>query len=355
MQTFRRLLWPFSLIYGLVMAIRNWLYDKNILKSHGFSVPIISVGNLSTGGTGKTPLVEYLIQLLKSNYKVATLSRGYGRSTKGFFLVSTPANTNLFGDEPMQYFTKFKEILVSVGEDRVHAVSNLLRLPAKPEVILLDDAFQHRRIRPGLSILLIEYDSVFNDDLLLPAGNLREWKSGIKRADIIVISKSPSILVPIERKRILEELTISEHQQVFFSYYKYGEFYKVYGESGGMLMGARYYLEKRYTILLVTGIANPSGLLEFMRRHTDKLETLLFPDHHEFSAKDIQKIQERFDNIANQNKIIVTTEKDAMRLRNPEMEGFVSHLPLFYVPIEVAIHQEEERFQDLIKNYVRQN
>lgn len=355
MQNLRLLLWPFSFIYGLVIAVRNFLFDRGFLKSTSFEVPVISVGNLSTGGTGKTPHVEYLIRLLKGSYRVATLSRGYGRKTTGFMLVSSPATTAMIGDEPMQYHSKYNDILVSVGEDRVSAIENLLRIPSPPQVVLMDDAYQHRKLRPGLSILLIEYENIFKKDFLIPAGNLRESFSGRKRADIIIISKSPSIIVPIERKRVIEEIKPLDHQQIFFTYYRYGDFNKVSRSNGGMLMGAKYYLEKRFTILMVTGIANPSGLMEYLRRHTDKLETLIFPDHHEFSRKDIHKIQETFDNIANASKIIVTTEKDAMRLRNPEIEKSINHLPIFYIPIEVVIHQDEEKFNKIILDYVRKN
>ena len=189
----------------------------------------------------------------------------------------------------------------------------------------------------------------------MPAGNLREPMSSKNRADVIIISKSPSILVPIEKKRILEELNASENQQVYFSFLKYGEFNKVFGQQSPMHMGASYYMEKRFTILLVTGIANPSGLIEYLRRHTDKLETLIFPDHHEFTSKDLDKITETFNNIANQSKIIVTTEKDAMRLRNPELDASIQKLPFFFLPIEVFFHQEEERFNKMIVDYVRKN
>jgi tetraacyldisaccharide 4'-kinase len=253
----------------------------------------------------------------------------------------------------MQYHVKFPEIIVSVGEDRVEGISQLLHRTNKPQVILLDDAFQHRPVKPGLNILLMEYDAIFKNDYLLPAGNLREPLSSKNRADVIIISKSAAILVPIERKRIIEKLEPLPHQKVFFSYIRYGEFYKVFGPQSPMLMGASYYMEKRFTILLVTGIANPGGLVEYLRRHTDKLETLIFPDHHEFDSKDILKIKERFDNIANQSKIIVTTEKDAMRLQNPDIDQTIKKLPIFYLPIEVAFHQDGDIFNKLIEDYVR--
>lgn len=353
MQIWRRILLPFSPIFELIIRARNFLYDKGIVKSYSFDVPIISVGNLTTGGTGKTPHIEYLIRLLRKNKRIATLSRGYGRTTKGFMIVPEKATTKMVGDEPMQYHVKFSDIIVSVGEDRAEGIRQLLHRTQRPQAILLDDAFQHRRVKPGLNILLMEYDNVFKQDYLLPAGNLREPASSMKRADVIIVSKSPSILVPIERKRILEKIDPLPSQKVFFSYIRYGEFNKVFGPQPLMLMGASYYLEKRFTILMVTGIANPSGLIEYLRRHTDKLETLIFPDHHEFDSKDVMKIKERFDNIANPSKIIVTTEKDAMRLQNPDVDQTIKKLPLFYLPIEIAFHQDGEAFNKIIEDYVR--
>lgn len=353
MQMWRRILLPFSPLFELIVRIRNLMFDRGILKSTTFQVPIISIGNLTTGGTGKTPHIEYLIRLLRKSKRVATLSRGYGRTTTGFMIVPEKATAQMVGDEPMQYHVKFPDITVAVCEKRVEGIEQLMHRTNKPQVVLLDDAYQHRALKPGLNILLLEYDAIFKSDYLLPAGNLREPLSAKKRADVVVISKSPSIIVPIEKKRIIEHLELLPNQKIFFSYIKYGEFNKVFGPQPLMQMGASYYLEKRFTILLVTGIANPSGLIEYLRRHTDKLETLIFPDHHNFNAKDIIKIKERFDNIANQSKIIVTTEKDAMRLQNPEIDQSIKKLPLFYLPIEIAIHHDGEAFDKLIEDYVR--
>lgn len=355
MQNWRKILLPFSPLYGLIIRVRNFLFDKGLLKSNSYNTPIIAIGNLTTGGTGKTPHIEYLIRLLRKSYKVATISRGYGRSTTGYIHAKGNCNTKEIGDEPMQYFTKFPEISVNVAEKRTEAIENLIHSIQKPQVILMDDAFQHRSVKPGLNILLLEYEFIFKEDYLLPAGNLREPMSSKSRADVIIVSKSPSILVPIEKKNILEIIQPTENQQVYFSYLKYGEFNKVFGQQSPMLMGASYYMEKRFTILMVTGIANPSGLIEYLRRHTDKLETLIFPDHHEFDSKDLVKITETFNNIANQSKIIVTTEKDAMRLRDPEIDPAIKKLPLFFLPIEVFIHQEEEKFNKMITDYVRKN
>lgn len=352
MSGWRTLLLPFSLLYGLVTIVRNWLYDKRLLPSYSSPLPTIGVGNLTTGGTGKTPHIEYLVRLLRPHYRVATLSRGYGRKTKGFMIVSNPSGTDMIGDEPMQYYSKFSDILVSVGEDRAAALQRLERHHPKPQVVLLDDVFQHRAVRPGHQILLIEYDRIMQTELLLPAGDLREVKSGQRRADTIIITKSPAILVPIERKRILENLQPLEHQQVFFTYYRYGDFTRLHAKPGGMMMGSQYYLEKRFTILMVTGIAHPATLIEHLRRQSDKLEMMLFPDHHEFTEKDIRRIQETFDQIANPNKILVTTEKDAMRFRNPRIDVLTRNMPIFYIPIEVAFHQDGEKFDQTITRYV---
>ena len=355
MKIFRGLLLPLSLLYGIIVTIRNFLYDKKIITSHSFGVPILKVGNLTTGGTGKTPHVEYLIRLLQHEFRIATLSRGYGRRTKGFIEAKLPSGVEQIGDEPMQYLTKFRNIVVTVCEDRSFAISNLLRRENSIQAIILDDAFQHRKVASGLNILLIDYDRVFKYDFILPTGNLREPRSSRKRANVIIITNSPSILVSIERKRILDFLNPNTDQLVFFSFVKYGEFVKLFGDRGDLQMGSNYYLEKRFTLLLVTGIANPSGLVEYLRRQTDKLELMQFPDHHQFSKKDLIKIQQTFDNIANPSKIIVTTEKDAMRLKNSENENIASKLPFFYIPIEIQIHQEEEKFNNMIIDYVRKN
>jgi tetraacyldisaccharide 4'-kinase len=356
MQFLRLLLFPFSLLYGTVMACRNFLYNKGLLRSVSFSIPVISVGNLTTGGTGKTPHIEYLIRLLKDKMKVATLSRGYGRKTKGFMLISNPSTAAMIGDEPMQYHHKFPDIIVSVGEERVAAIENLVHMEHRPEVILLDDAFQHRPVKPGLNILLIEFDSVLKKNYVMPSGTLREWKSGMKRADVIIITKSPDILLPIERTRIVSKLKLQSHRQLFFTYYKYDELIRLSHRHISMPVSTNYYFENRFTFLLVTGIANPSGLISYLRRRTDKLEIMTYPDHHQYSSNDVRNIEQNFRNITNSNKIIITTEKDAMRLLNPELEEQVEHLPVFYLPIRVAFHQADDvKFNQFILNYVREN
>lgn len=355
MQTWRRFLLPFSFLYAIAINIRNLLYDKGKIVSQSYPLPIIGIGNLTTGGSGKTPHVEYLIRLLKNEFRIATVSRGYGRKSKGFIFAEPPSNTHLIGDEPLLYLTKFKNIMVTVAEERTEAIQNLLKRENPPQVILMDDVFQHRKVIPGLNILLIEYDLLFKKDYLLPAGNLREPMSSAKRADVIIISKSPSILAPIERKNILEQLAVGTRQEVYFSFIKYDELIKLIGQQEGLQIGTDYYMQKRFSMLMISGIANPSGMIEYLRRHTDNLEMLIFPDHHEFTVEDIQKIQQTFDNIANPNKIIVTTEKDAMRFKNPGIATWIQKLPIFFLPIKVSFHNDEEKFNQLILDYVRKN
>lgn len=355
MSSWRRLLLPFSILYGVAVRVRNLFFDRGIISSRTIPVSSIGVGNISAGGTGKTPHVEYLIRLLRKDFRVVTLSRGYGRDTSGFILASGTSTASMIGDEPMQYFTKFPDIRVAVGEDRSLAIDELLRIDSSTDVILLDDNFQHRKVKAGLQIVLLNFEDLEKNDLLLPAGNMREPGSSVRRADIIIVSKTPNILVPIERKRILTMIDAGKDQPVFFSFYRYGEFQRLHPRPEGMMMGAGYYLEKRFTILLVTGIANPSGLTEYLRRHTDKLEVISYPDHHQYSVKDIERIKHTFDEIVNPSKIIVTTEKDAMRLRQPDIDGLTRQLPFFYIPIEVAFHQDKETFDQSILNYVRKS
>ena len=352
----RFLLFPFSLIYGSIVGLRNLLYDTGLLKSVQFQMPVISVGNLTVGGTGKTPHIEYLIRLLSKESRIATLSRGYKRKSKGFLLATPATKCEDIGDEPMQFHQKFSEIQVAVGEDRVAAIQALLHEQKRPDVILLDDAFQHRAVKPGHSILLMEYDKVLKEDYVLPMGSLREWKSGMRRADTIVISKSPSILVPIERKRLLEQIPVFPHQEIFFSYYNYGEFIRFNSKPGMISMSSKYYIDMRFSILLVTGIANPASIEEHLKRQTDKLFTLSFPDHHDYTLQDVEKINKAFTEMTGMNKIIVTTEKDTMRLRKPELEEVLKNMPLFYLPIKVAFHHnEEQKFNQRILNYVRKD
>ena len=314
MNFLRKILFPLAFLYWLVTFIRNWLYDKGIFKSFSFDIPIIAVGNLSVGGTGKTPQIEYLIRLLSDNYKVAVLSRGYKRATKGFILADENATASSIGDEPFQFYSKFPNIQVAVDANRKSGIENLLQLPNKPDVVLLDDAFQHRKVKAGFYILLTAYDDLFCDDNILPFGNLREPSSGKKRADMIIVTKCPNDLSEIAQQKIREKLKVK--QQVFFTTIQYDDF--VFGNDSQLLVSEIQSESK----VLVAGIAKPKLFFDFLKNDND--ETLVFPDHHDFSKQDCELILAK----ANGRKII-TTEKDFVRLN-----GLLPKAQLFYLPIK---------------------
>lgn len=314
MNFLRKILFPLAFLYWLITFIRNWLYDKGIFKSFSFDIPIIAVGNLSVGGTGKTPQIEYLIRLLSDNYKVAVLSRGYKRTTKGFILADENATASSIGDEPFQFYSKFPNIQLAVDANRKNGIENLLQLPNKPDVILLDDAFQHRKVKAGFYILLTAYDDLFCDDYILPFGNLREPSSGKKRADMIIVTKCPKDLSELAQQKIKEKLKVK--QQVFFTTIQYDDF--VFGNDSQLLVSEIQSESK----VLVAGIAKPKLFFDFLKNDND--ETLVFPDHHDFSKQDCELILAK----ANGRKII-TTEKDFVRLN-----GLLPNEHLFYLPIK---------------------
>jgi len=345
---------PISWLYGIGIGIRNKLFDWNFFPVEEFSVPVISIGNLAVGGTGKTPHIEYLIRLLSPNYKVAVLSRGYKRKTSGFILADENANSERIGDEPAQMHQKFPEILVAVDANRRRGINQLLKLPnnIRPEVILLDDAFQHRYVKPSLSILLTDYRRLFDKDKLLPAGRLREPAKNKKRANIIIVTKCPEELDVQTHNTIKKAIDISTEQQLFFSAFQYKKLHAVFGEKRSLLLSEL--KEKNCSIFLITGIAAPQNLIKHLGNYTENLETRLFPDHHFFSRQEIEKIREDFQDISTQNKIIITTEKDAVRLMS--MDAFPQELrPYVYsLPIEVIfILNQENLFIQKIEEHVK--
>ncbi len=347
----RLIVLPFSFLYGGVMFIRNKLFDWKIIPSRSFDTPVISVGNLSVGGTGKTPHVEYLIRLLKKEYNVAVLSRGYHRKTKGFVLADELSEVTDIGDEPKQFAHKFKSCNVAVDENRVHGISMLIKNFPDTDVILLDDAFQHRHVKPGLSILLTDFHNLYSVDFPLPSGRLREFRLGASRADIIIVTKSSNVLSPIVRRGIAEKIRPKKHQKLFYSYISHGKITRLPG-----LTIKFDQIAKVNTILLVAGIVNTYPLEIFLKKQCEELEILKFPDHHNYSLKDIEKIIETFDNIVTKNKIIVTTEKDAMRFTKPGILDRIKTIPFFYVPIEIKLHaHDKEAFNNQILNYVKEN
>ena len=344
----RILLLPISFLYHIVLTIRHKLYDWHILKATRFEKPVICVGNLSLGGTGKTPHTEYLISLLKDDYHVATLSRGYGRKTKGFKLAESISTCEDLGDEPLLYFRKFPQILVAVDEDRVDGTRKLLCSPNRAEVVLLDDAFQHRRIKAGLNIILTEYQHLYCDDFLFPAGTLRDVKFAAKRADIIVVSKSPKELDGNEKKRIIKKLKPNEGQKMFFSYLDYAPLQPLNEKAKTVAS------ENADSVLAFCGIANPKPFVEELKNNYKSVDFLQFADHHTYTKEDLTVILKHFEDLSGEKKIIVTTEKDAARLTNSPYFCHFEIAPLYVLPINVRFH-EKEKFNEEILKYVREN
>ncbi len=339
MEVLRLFLFPVAILYGFIIKVRNILFDIKLFKSEKFEIPVISVGNLIAGGSGKTPMVEYLIRLLDANSNIATLSRGYKRKTRGFKLAGENETVESIGDEPLQYRQKFPLINVAVCERRRVGIRKLMKDLPVLETVILDDAFQHRSVKPELSILVTDYYKLFTKDWLLPFGRLREHISGRKRADIIVITKTPQIFSPIVRKQILEEIKPYPHQLICFSYINYLPFEPVYATKCDYSVKT----EKVYSIIMLTGIGNPGPMHEYLRRLCTDLEVMEFPDHHQFSVKDLLQLKEKYKNLLTKRKIIVTTEKDAKRLQNAEAETILGGLPIFYSPISFEFHAADKQ------------
>ncbi len=343
MRILRKILYPFSLLYGEITSVRNIFYNKGVLKSTPFSIPTIVVGNLSVGGTGKTPMVEYLVRLLQDTYKIAILSRGYKRTSKGFVIASKKSDANEIGDEPFQYYKKFKEIIVAVDADRVNGIKQLSNLEIKPDIVLLDDAFQHRKVEAGLNILLTSYSDLYVDDTMLPTGNLREKIKGANRAQLVVVTKCPPQLSENEQFKITKKLNIENHQTVFFSFIKYST----------TIIGKENLIEihdlSDYKIILVTGIANTDPLVNFLKEKEIHYQHLKFADHYHFSKSDKQKIESTFSNLQSDKKIILTTEKDYVR-------SFIdADFAVYYLPIETAFTDHQKDFNKIINKYVGQS
>lgn len=331
MDWLRKLLFPFAVLYGGITAIRNFLYDSDILKPAKFDIPVIAVGNLSVGGTGKSPQVEYLIRLLSPKYKVATLSRGYKRMTQGFILADDNASAEALGDEPYQFHSKFPDIEVAVDANRTHGIAQLLE--RKPDVILLDDAFQHRKVKAGFYILLTAYGDLYADDYILPMGNLRESRSGAKRANVIIVTKCPKELSGSELNRIREKLRITTNQQLFFTFIDYDNY--IYNEKGSLPVS----LIKDEPKILLAGIAKPKPFFAHLQHEKDLI--LEFPDHHAFADAEIASIKEK-----TKDKRIITTEKDYVRLKKHQLEN------LFFLPIKSSFLSGGENFDQTILDYV---
>ena len=331
------LLLPLTMWYAVVVALRNLLFDWGCKKAVSPALPTIGIGNLRMGGTGKTPHTEYIIRLLEGRH-TALLSRGYGRSTNGFVLADSNCDASQIGDEPLMMAKKYPNLTVAVCESRVEGVEQLMQLPTLPEVVVLDDVFQHRHIKPELTLLLTEYGDPYFADHILPFGNLRESRRGRRRADIIVVTKCPKELTAAERQTIRKKLKPRAGQEVYFSYIEYGQPVPVYG-------GEAY--ADVDSLLVVTGIAHPEPLLKHLQEGHN-VTHLRFADHHGFSISNCQKIRSAFERIDG-SKAVITTEKDAARMLAPEVRAQLEGLPLYYLPIEVHFFDEEAFNKAVIK------
>ncbi|MEP6612873.1 MAG: tetraacyldisaccharide 4'-kinase, partial [Mucilaginibacter sp.] len=375
MKYLRWLLLPFSLLYGLVVIMRNWFYDAGLFKSYRFTKPTISVGNLEVGGAGKSPMTEYLIRLLKSDYKLSTLSRGYGRKTKGYLEVSLESGvlsleskvrreegidlrlttqdsrlSSTIGDEPAQFHQKFPDITVAVCEDRVEGLTKLL---PTHDLILMDDAYQHRAVTPGLSILLFDHSRINQPHFLLPAGNMREPFSGRWRAQVIIISKCPAALTHDEQVALAHKIEPLPYQQLFFTSIAYQGLHDLNGNAADVT------IDKDTTAFLLTGIANPRPLLQYLSESTPNIIHHNYPDHHPFTPKNIAKLAAEYAVHPSQKKIIITTEKDAQRLEgswlNPGGQND-QKLPVFVIPIRVEfLNKSGSQFDKIVLEYVREH
>jgi len=335
MKFIRFLLFPFAILYAITTSIRNFMFDVGLLKSATFKKPIIVVGNLSVGGTGKTPQIEYLIRLLKQ-HKLAVLSRGYGRKTKGFILADASKKATDIGDEPLQFFRKFKDITVAVDEERAHGIQQL----SNASVLLLDDAFQHRKVTAGFYVVLTKYNDLFSNDFVLPAGNLRERRVGVKRAHAVVITKCPNSITKEDQNETTKLVRRYFDGPIFFSTIKY---------ANALLNSKKDEIRtseiKGYEVLLVTGIANPTPLLTYLTGLNCVYNHMNFPDHHQFTEKEINGIQNQYDALKSTTKIILTTEKDFVRL-----SGTLTNV--YYLAIETSFINGQKEFDSLIVNYV---
>lgn len=344
MDKLKLLLWPFAVLYGGVTSLRNTAYNKGWFASRKFQVPVIAVGNLTVGGTGKTPHVEYLLRLLR-NYTIATLSRGYKRSTSGFILADESATAATIGDEPYQYYKDFPDVLVAVSEKRVPGVEELLKHNRTPEVIVLDDAMQHRAIQPSLNLLLTDYNRLFYKDRILPAGLLRESRNGARRADAIVVTKCPTSLHEGEMQHITRMIHKYSRRTapVFFTGFRYGQLRPMGNAT-----------EFSQHIILVTGIANATPLKDYLKRHNFKIEShLQYPDHYSYKPEDITRFRQELQQAPHHNTILLTTRKDAVKLMGKELIDEVSQLPVFYIPIEVYFMEGGDTFNELVLQHVR--
>ncbi len=347
-NTLRKLTLPFSWLYGGFMSLRNWFFDKKLTRSFKFDFPVICVGNLSTGGTGKTPHIEFIISLLQSNYKLGVVSRGYGRKTIGFFMVDEDSQATDVGDEPLQIKQNNPQTAVAVGEQRIIAIPTLINEAPHTQVVLLDDAYQHRYVQAGMYILLSDYSKMFYDDMVLPAGNLREFKSGYKRADIIIVTKCPINLGAQEKQAITKRINPLAHQQVLFSYLQYGQPYAL-ADKQPLADGLR-----KKDVLFFAGIANAKPINEYLTENANSFELVKLPDHVDYTTSVLDSIKKTFETLKGTNKILLTTQKDAVKLAQTELKETLAQWPIYVLPLEIDMQEnDKQHFVSHIETYIQ--
>ncbi|MBN1951213.1 MAG: tetraacyldisaccharide 4'-kinase [Bacteroidales bacterium] len=349
------LLYPLSILFRFITSVRNKLFDLKILKSESFDFPVISVGNITVGGTGKTPHVEYLLGLLQEKFRIAFLSRGYKRKTRGFILADGQASPASIGDEPYQVYSKFKKVKVAVDEDRVHGIRSLRNADKGVQCVILDDAYQHRRVQAGVSILLIDYHRPMHKDFLLPFGDLRESRHGIHRANIVIVTKVPHEIKPIEKRLWIKELDLFPYQFLYFTTFRYSDLLPVFKSSKHKLPLNEFRTGK-YSVLLVTGIANTIPLEQEMIKYSSHFEHLRYADHHSFTAPDLKKIKAKLEDIPGKYKIVITTEKDAVKLSTLPMTEKGIGGKIYYLPAKIEfLDNKGKQFDETIYDFVAKN
>ncbi|WP_163716366.1 tetraacyldisaccharide 4'-kinase [Mangrovibacterium lignilyticum] len=348
------ILYPLSILYGFIVYIRNMLYDSNIFKSTEFEIPVISIGNITVGGTGKTPHTEYLVKLLKKHVNVATLSRGYKRKTKGFFLVQETSNVKNVGDEPLQIKQKYPEATVAVDENRVHGIEKLMEDKNNaPDVILLDDAYQHRKVTPGINILLIDYNRPIEEDHLLPMGRLRERVYQRRRANVIIYTKCPDEITPITRRIIMKNVNLRPYQSLYFTTMAYGNPQPVFPNQAAE---APDFESKKTASIMLSGIANPTQFRDYLKSKSNLIDEIVFSDHHNFTNRDFKQIEQIYLRGKARQPVILTTEKDAVRLRFAKELSDEVKSQLYYIPVKIKfLDSEGKSFDKKIVGYVKDN
>lgn len=350
---FKPILFILSILYRFGVQVRNSLFDMDLIKQHEFDIPVISVGNITVGGTGKTPHVEYLISILQDKYDIAVISRGYKRTSKGHQEVLSDSSPQFSGDEPLQLKQKFPNCLVVVNSNRVDAITKIMKKGKMPDLIILDDAYQHRYVKPGLNILITDFNRLITEDTMLPHGRLREPISQTKRADIIIVSKCPDNLKPIDERILYNRLNTKPFQTLFFTNIKYNDYKPTFADFSGSIETLT--PKKDSTVVLVTGIANPSPLIKQLKEEVKTVIVLSYSDHHNYSSSDIAQICKTFEEIKDENKVIITTEKDMVKFASMPNCPELLRDNMLYKEIEIKFHDSAEQFNQQVIRYVQGN